>query len=235
MPVWRAVLLVYRELNVALPRGRGREDRFHHIATDAEVSDATESFRAFPQLAAGLTSGAAQVEANIVEVPCALTSLTADSEKTFWPSPDDTRRALEEFAPAGSHHSIFVFWPQTDFGAGTTIPCRGWGLGMGASDWSNGATYAVVANAPSSAWRREAPGEVWLHEWLHGVCHHFASQGHAMPARDADGAEVHGYERSPAEGWTEYYRDLMSGKVEEAGRSLGIPLAAWNKDATEAA
>ena len=98
---------------------------------------------------------------------------------------------------------------------------------MGASKWSNGATYAVVANAPAPAWRGEAPGEVWLHEWLHGVCHHFAAQGHAMPTRDADGAEVHGYARSKADGWTDYYRDLMSGKVEEDGRTVGIPLEAW--------
>lgn len=105
---------------------------------------------------------------------------------------------------------------------------------MGASEWSNGATYAVVANAPAQAWRGEAPGEVWLHEWLHGVCHHFASRGHVMPARDADGAEVHGYARSKAEGWTDYYRDLMSGNVVEDGRKLGIPLAAWARDGKRA-
>ena len=52
------------------------------------------------------------------------------------------------------------------------------------------------------------------------------ARGHDMPARDADGAEVHGYVRSARAGWTDYYRDLMSGNVEEDGRKLGIPLAA---------
>jgi hypothetical protein len=130
----------------------------------------------------------------------------------------------------GSYDSIFVFWPQNDSIAGTSISCRGWGLGMGASDWSNGATYAVVANAPSSAWRREAPGEVWLHEWLHGVCPHFASKGHPMPSGEADGAELHGYVRSPLKGWTEYYRELMTGNVLENGQRLGIPLTAWREE-----
>jgi hypothetical protein len=232
MNVWRALLIVYRELDVHLPARRGRKRRFHHVAGDEEITDAIESFRAFPQLAADLTSGAAQVEPRIVQSAFPLRSLSENGEGCYWPSPDDTRRELDEFAPAGGYDSLFVFWPQNDFAARSTIPCRGWGLGMGASDWSHGATYAVVANAPTQAWHREARGEVWLHEWLHGVCHHFASQGHVMPARDADGAEVHDYARSPLEGWTEYYRDLMSGNVEEKGARLGIPLTAWGKDSS---
>jgi hypothetical protein len=222
------LLLVYRELDVRLPRGRKR--RFRHRASDDEMADAIESFRAFPNLAAGLTAGAARVEPTIARMHEPLRSVSAEEGGCYWPSPDDTRPQLDQLAPAGSYDSIFVFWPQNDFAAGTKVPCRGWGLGMGASEWSNRATYAVVANAPAQAWRGEAPGEVWLHEWLHGVCHHFASRGHVMPARDADGAEVHGYARSEAEGWTEYYRDLMSGKVLEDGRRVGIPLAAWGRD-----
>lgn len=230
MSVWRALLIVYPELDVRLPHGRWRKRRFHHVATDGEIRDAIESFGAFPSLAAGLTSGAALVESHLVTSDAPLRSLSEDDHHCFWPSPHDTRRQIDQFAPAGTHDSIFVFWPQHDFAAETTIPCRGWGLGMGASEWSNDATYAVVGNAPAQSWRGEAPGEVWLHEWLHGVCHHFAAQGHVMPARDADGAEVHGYARSEAEGWSDYYRDLMSGKVEEDGRKVGIPLAAWARE-----
>ena len=51
-----------------------------------------------------------------------------------------------------------------------------------------------------------------------------------MPERDADGAELHGYVRSPKRGWTQYYRDLMTGKVSENDGHLGIPLAAWRED-----
>lgn len=233
MAVWKALLLVYAELDVRLPRGRRR--RFHHFASDAERADAITSFRAFPNLAAGLTSGAARVEPTIMESSEPLRSVSENGQGCYWPSPDDTRAQIDHFAPAGSFDSILVFWPQNDFALGTRIPCRGWGLGMGASAWSNGATYAVVANAPSEAWRGEAPGEVWLHEWLHGVCHHFALQGYGMPERDADGAEVHGYARSPSEGWSDYYRDLMSGKVQEAGRKMGIPLVAWTRERTDAA
>ena len=230
MGVWRARLIVYRELDVRVSRSRWFKRRFHHLMTELEIADAIESFRAFPQLAADLTSGVARVEINIVKVDTPLLSLTVQSGGRFWPSPDDTRRELNEFVPTGSCDSIFVFWPQNDFEKRTSIPCRGWGLGMGASDWSNGATYAVLANAPSWMWHREAPGEVWLHEWLHGVCHYYASKGHPMPARDADGAELHGYTRSSTEGWTQYYRDLMSGNVPKNGKSLGITREAWRRD-----
>jgi hypothetical protein len=234
MAVWRALLIVYSELDVRLPAGRRRKRRFHHVATEEERADATKSFRAFPDLAADLTSGGARVEARIVQSEFPLRSLSENGKSCYWPSPDDTRRELDQFAPAGAFGSLFVFWPQNDFAAGSTIASGGWGLGMGAGDWSHRATYAVVGNAPSHAWQQERPGEVWLHEWLHGVCHHFASQGHVMPARDADGGDVHGYVRSPEEGWTEYYRDLMSGNVEEKGARLGIPLAAWRQDSAQA-
>lgn len=156
-----------------------------------------------------------------------LYSLTTREQNDFWPSPDDTRAALDNFAPAGKFDSVFIFWPQHDFTGGISVPGYAWGLGMGASDWSNGATYAAVANAPTSAWKNEARGEVFLHEWLHGVCHHFAQRGHGMPERDADGAELHGYTRSPTHGWCDYYRDLMSGDVRENGKRVGIPADAW--------
>ena len=88
---WRALLVVYRELNVRLPSGRRRKQYVHHVATDQEVDDAVESFRGFPRLAAELTSNAAQVEPALVQANRPLSSLTRDGDLSFWPSPDDTR------------------------------------------------------------------------------------------------------------------------------------------------
>ena len=189
--------------------------------------------RSVPIEAAGLAGstisagGKAGIEYETARPDHALTSLTRESSSRFWPSPDDIRSDLDEFAPPGKYDSIFVFWPQRNLKNGTAVPCDAWGLAIGASKWTNGATYAAIANAPSFAWTNEARGEVWLHEWLHGVCAHFAQRGHVMPERDADGGELHGYFRSPTAGWTDYYRDLMSGKVLEEGKRLGIPADAW--------
>jgi hypothetical protein len=221
--VWKALLLVYREVDVKLGRRR-----FQHIASEQEIDDARHSFLGFPHLVEELTSGAARIDSKIIENREPLSSLTRRGQNEWWPSPDDTRVELDRRAPAGKFDSIFIFWPQHDFRRGNSVPGCAWGLGMGASDWSNGATYATVANAPSANWKNETRGEVWLHEWLHGVCHHFAQRGHAMPERDADGAELHGYNRSPTQGWTGYYRDLMSGLVAENGDLVGIPLSAWS-------
>ncbi|CAN5120926.1 hypothetical protein BH20VER2_BH20VER2_07260 [soil metagenome] len=229
----RAVLLVYREVQVKLRTGGWRRRRFHHRASEQEIEDAVHSFRGLPALVSELTSGAAGMEYRIVEVERALTSLTQETPARFWPSPHDTRPELSEFAAPGTCDAVFVFWPQRDFARGSAIPCDAWGLGMGASDWSNGATYAAVANAPTAAWEGEARGEVWLHEWLHGVCAHFETHGYRMPERNADGAELHGYTRSATRGWTDYYRDLMTGQVRDGGTMTGIPLVAW-RDAAAA-
>jgi hypothetical protein len=224
--MWRAVLVVYRELSACPPRKR-RAQKWKHSLSDEEVADATTSFRAFPKLASELSAGAAQVEIEITEAARPLTTISVDEPGSFWPSPDDTRPELMRLLERGRLDSFFALWPQHDSVTGSKIPCRGWGLGMGASEWTHGATYAVVGNAPEESWTREAPGEVWLHEWLHGVCHHFAGKGFPMPDRDADGAEIHGYTRDAERGWSEYYRDLMTGRVSVADARLGIPAEAW--------
>jgi len=239
---WKTLLLVYRELDLCLPVGRDSVEpaksgsakrrrktrkRFHHVAGEREIMDALDSFAGFPNLVSEFTDGRAGIEYEIVRPGHALNSLTGESPSRFWPSPGDIRPDLDEFAPSGKYHSIFAFWPQRDLKNGMAVPCDAWGLAMGASKWTNDATYAAIANAPSSAWRNEARGEVWLHEWLHGVCAHFAQRGNVMPERDADGGELHGYVRSPTAGWTEYYRDLMNGNVLEEGKRFGIPNDAW--------
>ena len=227
MSNWNAVLLVYRRIDVRLGARGPRAQRFAHELPDAEVRDALTSFRAFPALTKDLSNGEATVTYEIVMVEEPLASITPDGEGAFWPSPDDTRRALEAFAPEGRRDSLFVFWPQRNLASGEQIPCRGWGLGAGPSEESNGATYAVVGNAPSWAWSIPIVGEVWLHEWLHGVCRIFEAKGFAMPKYDADGGGSHGYTQSKTTGWTDFYRDLMTGQVLDGGKRTGITAEAW--------
>lgn len=230
MTTWKALLLVYSRIDVRYPDPVHGPAHFSHELSQAEIDDAVESFGQFPALVAELTDGAAGVSHEIVRVEEKLATLTPDGDgPTFWPSPDDTRRETARYAPAGAFDSLFVFWPQSRLTAGgeVSIPARGWGLGMGGSAWTDGATYATVANAPSFMWKIPRAGEVWLHEWLHGVCAWFEQQGHAMPSGNADGGSRHGYVQSPVTGWTDFYRDLMNCKVEEEGRLLGIPPGAW--------
>jgi hypothetical protein len=198
-----------------------------HALSDFEIEEAIESFRHFPELVAELTGGLVFIEFEIVTAHRTLTTLAATGPGQYWPSPDDTRPELDTLAPAYRYDSVFVLWPQNNLTNGTSIPSAGWGLAIAAGPWSNWATYATVANARSATWRVPRLGEVWLHEWLHGVCAFFANRGFTMPAGDADGGGRHGYQQSPVSGWTEYYRDLMTANVLENGRHLGIPLEAW--------
>ena len=227
MKNWKALLIVYRRIDVRIPAAGFPQDRFVNELTAGEMEDALNSFRAFPRLAEELSNGEASVTYQTMMVDEPLTSVTPLRENSFWPSPDDTRKELDAFAHAGRHDSVFVLWPQTNFSSGVQIPCLGWGLGMEPGEWSNGATYATVGNALSSTWNVPVVGEVWLHEWLHGVCRAFAEKGFAMPAGDADAGGSHGYVQSPTTGWTAFYRDLMTGQVLEDGMRKGITWEAW--------
>ena len=227
MNIWKALLLVYRRIDVRYPAGWIRRKRFAHELSEDELRDALNSFSAFPSLVKELSDGGATVTYQTEIIQKALSSITADADNSFWPSPDDTRIELDALAPAGRYDSIFVFWPQSNLTSGAQIPCRGWGFGLGPSDWTNDATYAVIGNAPSWAWSIPVIGEVWLHEWLHGVCRVFEDKGVAMPEHDADAGGNHGYVQSETTGWTAFYRDLMTGQVLEKGERKGITAEAW--------
>lgn len=223
MITWRALLLVYRSIDLS--------GEFRHRLDDREVAAGVESFRRFPALAAALTGGEVGVTFEVVQVDRPLTTLTPMGGGMRWPSPNDTRRELDRLAPPGAVDSLFVLWPQRDLATGAEVPTGGWGLAIRATEWSNGATYAAVANATEAVWSRPVAGEVWLHEWLHGVCDHFARRGFEMPPGDADGGGRAGYEQTAAEGWTAYYRDLMTGRVRVEDRLTGIPPEAWRTGA----
>ncbi len=229
MTIWRSLLLVYGAIDVAIRDRLGNPQHFVHFLTDAEISDGVSSFQSFPSLVEELTSGKASVRYEIHQAERCLSSLTPLSEGLYWPSPSDTREEIDRFAAPGSRESIFVLWPQVNLRDGTSVRSAGWGLGMAASAWSNNATYATVANTESWRWQIPVVGEVWLHEWLHGVCAYFADRGYSMPDGDADGGARHGYVQSRVSGWTDYYRDLMTGNVLDAGVSMGIPLDAWGE------
>ncbi|MBV8376714.1 MAG: hypothetical protein JO279_06885 [Verrucomicrobia bacterium] len=227
MALWRSLLLIYDSIDVQLRDRSGNPQKFIHTLAEAEVHEAIRSFQQFPSLVEELTCRRVTVRYDIHRAERCLSTLTPMSEGMYWPSPNDTGKEIHRLAAPGAYESIFVLWPQHNVKAGKTVPSAGWGLGMAATAWSNNATYATVGNAESWTWQIPVVGEVWLHEWLHGVCAYFAGQGCLMPEGDADGGARHGYTQSRVTGWTDYYRDLMTGKVLEAGTLKGIPLDAW--------
>ncbi len=226
-PVWRALLLVYRGIDADYTDSTGAPRHLTTTLPEEEVLTAIYDFEQLPSTANDYSDGEAWVEYDVVQVDRPLTSVTICGTNLYWPSPSDVRPELDAYAPPGTYDSVFVHWPQTDFATGEQIPSPGWGLAILGTSWSNGATYATVANAPLWMWDEPRAGEVWVHEWLHGVCSYYASQGYPMPAGDADGGSGHGYVWSPTTGWGEYYRDLMTGRVRDNGAWTGITARAW--------
>lgn len=226
---WKCLLIVYAQIDVRIPRRFFGSQHFRHELSEQEIRDAVASFRRFPNLVAELSEQKAGIEFEIVESNRILSSLSTWQKGFWWPSPNDTQIELDQYVSAGDYHSVFVLWPQKNLQTEDSVKSGAWGLGMSASDWSLGTTYATVANAPSSVWNIPARGEVWLHEWLHGVCAHFRRHGYTMPTGDADAGGRCGYEQSPLTGWTDFYRCLMCGRVMEDGIATGIPPAAWHR------
>lgn len=227
MSTWRCVLIVYREIDVRLPKSFFRTGHFSHTLPQCEINDAIDSFSCFPSLVGDLTYGAAEIHHDIVYSNRPLLTLSRLGDCGWWPSPDDTRTELQNLGTEERYDSIFILWPQSNLQSNESIESGGWGLGMKASAWSMNATYATVANAETIIWNVPVKGEVWLHEWLHGACAYFAERGYELPDGDADGGDRHEYVQSPETGWTTFYRDLMNGRVIEKGKSLGIPSLAW--------
>jgi hypothetical protein len=220
-------LLVYKEIDIDISEKVWRLKRFAHTLSEKEVADAVNSFSHFPGLVSDLTEGEASVKYDVVHCDRPITQLTEYGDGYRWPSPRDISPELEKHAPVGKYDSLFVFWPQRNFRRNTGVKSGGWGLAVAAHPSSHNATYATVANAETWVWEIPLAGEVWLHEWLHGVCAFYQKMGYRMPAGDADGGDRHGYVRSPETGWTGYYRDLMTGRVCDGGVLTGIPLEAW--------
>lgn len=227
LPVWRVLLLAYRQVEVDYHDDRGQQHHFSNTLSDDEVRAAVWSFRQYPSLAYKHSKGEVLIRYDIVYHTRKIDSVTKMGKNMWWMSPNDTRTEIDEHAPKGTYDSILVLAPLSNHATGEHVPTGGWGLAIPPTDWSNGASYCTVGNAPVEMWNEPDVGEVWLHDWLHGACAHFAKKGWAMPKGDADAGGSHGYQHSSIDGWGEFYRDLMTGQVLDEGRRTGITKEAW--------
>lgn len=227
MAIWKATLLVYTSIDADYTDSSGTPQHLTYTMSQTEISDGVFAFRRYVSLAHSLSNTEAFIQYDIIYVTRPITSLTSLGTNMWWPSPSDTRQELDSFAPPGKYDSVLILWPQSNPNTGQSIPSAGWGLGLIATSWANGATYATVANAPTWMWNTPSVGEPWLHEWLHGVCPFYADRGYSMPDGGPDGGGSHRYVWSPTTGWAEYYRDLMTGNVPENSQLKGITAEAW--------
>jgi hypothetical protein len=170
-----------------------------------------------------------EMEAHVIVVDHPLTDLEPIGEG-YWPSPAVTAADLDLYAPNGKYDSVIVFWQASDPDTGQSLPTYGWGLGYWPYDYANGMTYATVFNI-SWVWPSDAcHGEVFLHEWLHGVTGFYMYHlGFPFNVEDLHGAEEAGYTWDFTEDgcWDNWLRAYMRGLVYEDEQRKALVPATW--------
>ncbi|MCX8190904.1 MAG: hypothetical protein N3D78_01820, partial [Candidatus Aenigmarchaeota archaeon] len=202
----------------------GYVKRFSGTMSDNLLSKIISAYAGLDLLISELSGGAVESTHEIVVVPKPLKKISP-LPYGYWPSPEDVMEDLKYYAPPGTYDSVFVVWYNGPINLNY--------FGLGGVFINNKTTiYSVIASHEEWVWTYGGrPGEVFLHEMLHGVEIFFSELGYPMPEGGLHGGEIHGYVWSYENGWTEWYRDFMQGRVWEPklGRYTGIPKEAWSE------
>jgi len=233
---WKVLVLIYPNINTNYVDLDGHTK---HLTASMPIQDLINMKTAFLNLphrriVYSYSAQTAEIEANVVTVNRSLTSL----EKIYngyWPSPAITRQEMNIYAPKGKYDSVIIFWQASHPTTGQSIPDGGgWGWGYWPGEtYANGMTYASIYNL-SWVWttsNQACHGEVFLHEWLHGVTGFYMSKGVPFNVQDLHGAEEAGYSWDYNDGcWDSWLKVYMRGLVYEAGkRKALVPQLTWYK------
>jgi thiol-disulfide isomerase/thioredoxin len=221
--VWHVLLVVIRDTNVTVQQN-GQSVAYQDTLTDQEIERARQSFFAMPGLAARLTQNRVKIDPKWIVLQAAVTKVSDAGSSMLYPSASDIYPLIESFDKSGEWDTIAVFWK------GSKIMHA---FGLGGMMTPKGSTYLVVAEASPYAWTGGQGGEIFLHEWTHGVATFFRRLGYAdrIPPKDADGGEAYGYKNTPYDGWCTYYLPLFNALVPFEGELRGFDAEMWQRGA----
>ena len=241
LPVhYKHLLLVYTEVDAKVIREDGRE--WHYKASMPENLQqlGIDAFKNLPNLIEESTGGNVTASTEVIFVDHPLTSISSYYHRGNEHEPGDTwqnmvaianvQDDLEYYAPLGKYDAVIVLWHNTN--ADDSFYSN-WG--MGGSRFHNGTTtFASVISGRESLWLNsgQAKGEIFLHEWLHGITNFFMGHGYRnFPINDLHGYRLnyYDYQKSPPNGWMAWYSDYMQGKVwdDKSKVSTGITEEMW--------
>ena len=224
---WKMLVLIYPNIDTYYMEN-GVQKRLVASMPAQDVQNMKNDFLNLPhqKVVSSYSNGTAELEAHVIVVDRPLTNLEPISSG-YWPSPDITRPEMDLYAPKGKYDSVMVFWQASNPDTGQSLPIYGWGLGYWPFDYANGMTYATVFNL-SWVWPNDAcQGEVFLHEWLHGVTGFYLWRGYQFPFEDLHGAEEAGYVTDANGCWKSWLNAYMRGLVYENGVRKALLPETW--------
>jgi sulfur transfer complex TusBCD TusB component (DsrH family) len=226
---WKMLVIVYPNIDVDYVDINGVQKHLKASMPQADQNAMIQDFRNQPHrgIVYSYSDHTAELEANIVISSRTLTHVSEVNgvAYSYWPSPDDTLPEIQQYAPAGTYDSILIMWQASDPNTGQSIPSGGWGWGGWMGPYNM--TYATVFNL-SRVWPTDpCKGEVFLHEWLHGVTGFYASHGFPFSVEDLHGAEEAGYTQNVDGCWLPWLQDYMRGLVIENGKRTALVPETW--------
>jgi len=214
---WNVLILLYRNLDATYG-----SSRYSAAMSNAQVAMLQNASANYASIASTWSSGLGSVQYTLRVVERPIATITPVFTDFFWITPQDVATELGPELAAARYDSVIALW---DSGS---APTNDGGLAdVGPFTWNGHRfTWSTVLRGQDWFWSlHDAPGEVILHEWLHGVEGHYRNSTYVVP--DLHGATDHGYAEDPGGSWRTWYKDYMQGKVVKTGWTRGISPAVW--------
>lgn len=227
---WKMLVLVYRNTDADYVDIDGVTKHLTATMPPDQVTNMVNTFLNLPHRAMvyDYSDQLGELEAHVEVIDTPLTTLDSAGANGYWPSPANTAKELDQYGPPGLYDSVLVFWQPSNPDTGQSVPINAFGLGYWGGNAANGMTYAAIINIDWVFASDPCNGEVFLHEWLHGVTSFYMSLGFLFPPNDLHGAEQAGYSTDSHGCWTQWYRDYMRGLVYENGQPTALVPATWH-------
>lgn len=167
---WRAVMLVFEELEFVAGKGTPGERVYRSKITDEEFRKIEASIEAFRAQVFRSSSGRVSLVPEIVRIETPLAQLAGDAMGGLWLDPLGALPFAPKQTGMNPYESVFTYVKMND-GKGNHFPVPFWGGTYGGDSGIHGAGYTAICWNPDS----KPDGELEFHEWMHQVDWMFAA------------------------------------------------------------
>ncbi len=237
--IWKLVLLIYPRIDCETTKD-GVSSRFSYTMPDEEIDRASRAMVSAADAIFEASEGHVCLEVVRVIEGRVLTHLSKlEGDDCFWPSPQITALELLAYCANGQADCAMVFWAARNEQTGESVNFPYWGMACQQIDESSyHVGYSTVSNVMAPDCTGFAPGEVFIHEWLHPTGAYFTQRWGAL-VPDLDGSGKYrpcptcpNYAYDAQTGYMAFYRDYLRGRVwnPAASRYEGITPSDWRRE-----